>query len=521
MDTQLLEQMGIELFPVWPLYLTAFAAALMTGLGAWWYRRSHQRWGTPLSFSGLTGELVARRLLAECGIENVRVVQQGVKDLYHPWKKEIRLSPANYTSSTLSALTTAAHEVGHAQQFAERTRLARIHQICWPICCGLLAVAIVLPVASVLLSITPVSLENAGAVAVSLAVTMLLLQLPVILPLERDASRRARILVTQAKLLSASEQQGFDVLLKSAWLTYAATEACRWMMIVAAGTMLCSMASIWEQPKSVTDVSIADHESRKQPSSTSMPQVDVLTQPVRPLSLFEAIWPNLMGLLLMVPIIFAMILLGRLIHPRKTVADRAIMFNNSGLLCYERGDFVAAIAAFDTALQIDPHMAAARYNRGQAKLALDDLEGAAADFHAALEIAPRLIGAKTGLGDVALRCGDVAGAESAYDEALALAPQHAAVLTSRGYVRWMQNNFDGAAADFNLALKYSPQDTSALAGQGFVAMSRNQLAEALAIFERAAALGSRDAIEFAAQARSRLADEGVRHDQFAVAEVLN
>src|SRR2546423_1194307 len=64
-----------------------------------------------------------------------------------------------------------------------------------------------------------------GVFILALCTLVVLLQLPITLPLEHDASRRARQLVQEARLVGPGEQRAFEAMLRSAWLTYAAHQA--------------------------------------------------------------------------------------------------------------------------------------------------------------------------------------------------------------------------------------------------------------------------------------------------------
>src|SRR5207245_10594907 len=125
----------------------------------------------------------------------------------------------NFATPTLLPLTTSAHEVGHAQQFASGILLCRLRRIFWPICYVLIGLAVALP----LLHIADVIQlpMNLGVLMLMLGIVTMLLQLPVHLPLEYDASQRARNLVQEARLVGPAEQRAFDEMLKGAWVTRA------------------------------------------------------------------------------------------------------------------------------------------------------------------------------------------------------------------------------------------------------------------------------------------------------------
>jgi len=85
---------------------------------------------------GHTGAQFARRLLGEQGIVKVQVEETRQGDHYDPLAKTVRLAPEHFHGRSLTALTVAAHEVGHAIQdhrayapLAWRTRLVRVAQV--------------------------------------------------------------------------------------------------------------------------------------------------------------------------------------------------------------------------------------------------------------------------------------------------------------------------------------------------------------------------------------------------------
>jgi len=105
---------------------------------------------TPLS-SGLTGEEVALRMLAEHNIKDVQVISTGgqLTDHYDPTKRTVNLSQEVYYGRSVAAAAVAAHEVGHAVQhatayswlqFARRWYLRSVlpagscHGFSWPGC---------------------------------------------------------------------------------------------------------------------------------------------------------------------------------------------------------------------------------------------------------------------------------------------------------------------------------------------------------------------------------------------------
>jgi Zn-dependent membrane protease YugP len=167
--------------------------------------RNHTSQYGLLAACGLTGERVAQRLLTACGLSEVAVMRSRLRNFYHPRKRETHLNATNFESPSLSALTTAAHEVGHAQQFASDILLCRRRRMFWPICCVLIGLAGILPMLHIADAVhLPI---NVGNFVLTAVITMAVLQLPIKLPLEYDASRRARKLVQEARLLGPGERR--------------------------------------------------------------------------------------------------------------------------------------------------------------------------------------------------------------------------------------------------------------------------------------------------------------------------
>ncbi len=113
------------------LFIIAVLLALIYVPG-YWVRSVMKRYSEPDDRYGVTGGEAARRLLDLHGLEHVGTEATEVGDHYSPDEKMVRLSEANYSGKSLTAIVVAAHEVGHAVQDATgypalhlRTRLVR------------------------------------------------------------------------------------------------------------------------------------------------------------------------------------------------------------------------------------------------------------------------------------------------------------------------------------------------------------------------------------------------------------
>jgi Zn-dependent membrane protease YugP len=116
------------------LIVIALSALLALVFGpSWWVRRVLERYSTPADrYPGTGGEL-ARHLLDELGLKDVgaEITEDG--DHYDPQTRTVRLTADKFNGRSLTAITVAAHEVGHAHQDSTgygplrwRTRLVKL-----------------------------------------------------------------------------------------------------------------------------------------------------------------------------------------------------------------------------------------------------------------------------------------------------------------------------------------------------------------------------------------------------------
>lgn len=167
----------------------------------------------------ITGAEAAREILKKKNLENVYVVEtRGVlSDHYDPVQKVVRLSKDIYEGKTIAALAVAAHEVGHAIQDKENYTFMRIRSFLVPLVnfgskFGYMAVLLGL-IFNVL---------NLAWAGVGLLLLILLFQL-VTLPVEFDASRRAKVELDRLHLTNAKENTNVVRMLRAAAMTYVAS----------------------------------------------------------------------------------------------------------------------------------------------------------------------------------------------------------------------------------------------------------------------------------------------------------
>lgn len=209
------------------LYLLLLIAPLILGFVA--QRKvsgTFAKWSDVPSTSGRTGAEVARAILDRNGLMDVEVrPTPGVlSDHYDPRNRTVNLSEAVFASRSVSAVSVAAHEVGHAIQHKEQYAPLQIRS-------ALVPVATLGSNAFMPLFFLGIVMASAGAVlgqwmilaAIGLYAFAVLFQV-VTLPVEFDASKRARVQMQDMTLLPAggNEAVGVRQVLGSAALTYVA-----------------------------------------------------------------------------------------------------------------------------------------------------------------------------------------------------------------------------------------------------------------------------------------------------------
>lgn len=203
-----------------PLYLVFAAPGLLLALYATWTtRRTFHRYAAVAPASGLTGAAAAARMLTSQGVHNVHIEPTSglLSDHYDPRHNVLRLSEDVYYGRSLAAVGVACHEAGHALQQAQDYRPLALRSALVPITnLGSSLSWIVLSAGLVLQSL---SLIYAGIILFSTAVLFALVTLPV----EWDASARARALMVRAGIVSAREQADASKVLRAAFLTYIAS----------------------------------------------------------------------------------------------------------------------------------------------------------------------------------------------------------------------------------------------------------------------------------------------------------
>jgi Zn-dependent membrane protease YugP len=211
----------------WFLYLIVPAI-----IGIWAQIRvssAFRKWGEVRATSNITGAECAREILQAAQIHDVDVAETNdfLGDHYDPTSKKLCLSSNVYNTPSVAALGIAAHETGHAIQHAKAYA-------------PLMARMTIVPITQVASQLLPFVIFGGlffhftGLITLGIYCYAILLVFQLItLPVEYDASRRAKIILQQMGIVQPGrEVAGVNQVLNAAALTYVAA------LIAALGNLL-------------------------------------------------------------------------------------------------------------------------------------------------------------------------------------------------------------------------------------------------------------------------------------------
>jgi len=203
-----------------PMYFIFLAPALiLAGYAQIKVKRTFSKYSKVAGSQGLTGAEAAHMMLERQGISGIRIepIQGMLSDHYDPRNKVLRLSPKVYGNRSLSALGVACHEAGHAIQDANGYAPLKLRSAMVPATNIGSKLSWVVIFAGFILNQQP--LIGVGIALFSLVVLFSLVTLPV----EWDASRRAKLALADGGILSTEETMGASKVLNAAFLTYLAS----------------------------------------------------------------------------------------------------------------------------------------------------------------------------------------------------------------------------------------------------------------------------------------------------------
>lgn len=206
-------------------YLVFFGIIIIPILASLYVNSTYKKYRRKKVKSGITGFEVARKILDSNGLKDIHIVEVGgtMSDHYDPSRKVVRLSSEVFHGDSVASVAIAAHECGHAIQDKDKYLFMRIRSLIVPL-------VNLTNYASYIFLIISFILSGAGMfsgsqtfiwIAIFCMMFGVLFHL-VTLPVEVNASSRAKKQIKKLKLASENEQNGVFTMLFSAALTYVA-----------------------------------------------------------------------------------------------------------------------------------------------------------------------------------------------------------------------------------------------------------------------------------------------------------
>lgn len=212
-----------------PVYFLFVGPAMLLAFGAQWMTKSaFNKYSRVRSARNLTGAQAAKIMLDSAGVHDVKIVQSSgfLSDHYNPVNKTLALSEPNFNTPSVAAIGIACHEAGHAIQHARNyaplwLRSALVPTVGFGSTIGMWGMIIGLMIGAQ-------GLILVGAVLFS---AVLLFQL-VTLPVEFDATARAKKFAFNNGLVLPTEREGVNKVLNAAALTYVAAAVSSLMTLL-------------------------------------------------------------------------------------------------------------------------------------------------------------------------------------------------------------------------------------------------------------------------------------------------
>ena len=210
--------------------LAILLCGLLCGIASAKVSKAYNKYGGISTRSHMTGYDTARRLLSSNDVHDISIGRVGghLSDHYHPTKKIVNLSEGVYGSDSVAAVAVAAHEIGHVMQkkrgyffYKVRTALVPVTNIGSRLALPLVLVGFLLDLSVGMTKDYTVgyTLAMIGVALYGLSALFALVTLPV----EFDASRRAKKMLVAEGIITEAELPYADKMLDAAAMTYVAS----------------------------------------------------------------------------------------------------------------------------------------------------------------------------------------------------------------------------------------------------------------------------------------------------------
>lgn len=211
-----------------PTMILVLIGLLLTMAASAYVNSTFRKYSNVRGRSGITGAQAAEKILRQAGITDVTIehVSGELTDHYDPRTKTVKLSDRVYSSTSVAAISVAAHECGHVIQHHTQYVPLQIRTLLVP--AANIGTSLAWPI--LILGILLGSVISAGAAGFLVNLGVLLFALGVLfqivtLPVELNASSRALGVLSESGMLVSEEVQDARKVLRAAALTYVAGAA--------------------------------------------------------------------------------------------------------------------------------------------------------------------------------------------------------------------------------------------------------------------------------------------------------
>ncbi len=193
----------------------------ITLFAQWRVKSAMSRWSRVRNARGITGAKTAELVMRHAGLTHVDVdrVPGQLTDYYDPRDRSIHLSDSSTGTPTVASMAIVAHELGHAQQDMTGSGLLHLRARLVPAANIGTQLGLWLVLIGYFVGLTQIAWLGVALFAGFVAFTL------VTLPVEFDASRRAKKFLKELGIVSPEEQKGVNAVLDAAALTYVAAAA--------------------------------------------------------------------------------------------------------------------------------------------------------------------------------------------------------------------------------------------------------------------------------------------------------
>ena len=212
-----------------PWYFLFLAPGLLLSLLASWMTKStFKKYSRIRGSKGLTGAQAADAMLKRNGVHDCRIERVGgmLTDHYDRRNKTLRLSDEVYSSTSLSAVGVACHEAGHALQHANAYAFLTMRSSLVPLVGVSSNFGYIIIISGMFMHSKPLLLAGCALFAVGTLFAI------ITLPVEWDASARAKKAMVTAGLVSPQESSHAGKVLNAAFLTYLAAAISSIMVLL-------------------------------------------------------------------------------------------------------------------------------------------------------------------------------------------------------------------------------------------------------------------------------------------------